>query len=907
MIFKRFFKPKWQHADAAVRQQAIAELNSDDQAHKSVLHELAFNDGAEAVRKAALIKLNDFSLWWQASKHDTAERVQQLAEQTLIAQLVQNQVEPKLKQQFIAQCNRSSLLEQLAQTETDAEIKFNLLQRLNKAELNQKALQDNVLQLAQKRQILADINDEKLLEKLARQLDGELLADVQQKLTLLNEQKQKPVALRKQLTLLLAKFNALRERFELAQLPEQLAHYQAQWQQLQPDLPCLPDEEAHALQAKYDKICSQLQHWLEPRLAELEKQRLAAVKSTEQAATARALELQISALEQELQQTIVTADISGAQQLEQQLQQLSAALAAADISDSRPLSNRLNQLQQQLAQLPQLAEQLTQLTRIVADWAAQQVPTNVIDYQQVSTQLQQWQQNWRAISKALPIAVPDSLQQAKVSLQKQWQDAEKAFSAESDKVQRQCRSKLAQYRRLYAAGKYKVLFGLFKGIEQDYAQLTAPQQAQLGKDYEFARDKIAELADWQEYIATPRKQQLLQQVQQLPTLSAADSDSQIRQRADEVKRARAQWNSLGKADPAQEIQLNAAFDSACEQAFAPCREYFAAQDALRAEHVKVREQIIDSAIALAQNTLDSKALAAQLQQLKQAWQQAGAVDKPQFSALNERFNLALEPLRAQLNAEQQQIAQQKQQLIAKAQSALTLDEPNITAKVLKECQQQWKTLGQAARKQDQALWTEFRALCDGFFTARAEQFEQQKQAEQAELEQFSAELSTLTAALQHATTPTELAVLQQQLQLLQPHSSSAQQAWRQLREQLRLKQQHWLQQQEQRELASLFEILADPDATAEQLPASYRDAFARQQEQQFSRQQLTLALEIICNVASPQSESTQRQQVQLLLLSDKHNQGNTLDKLSLLKRWLQFGALQQAELPLLARIKPLFC
>ncbi len=92
MIFKRFFKPKWQHADAAVRQLAIADLNQNDQEHKSVLHELAFNDGAEAVRKAALLKLNDFALWWQASKHDSAERLQQLAEQTLISQLLQTKL-----------------------------------------------------------------------------------------------------------------------------------------------------------------------------------------------------------------------------------------------------------------------------------------------------------------------------------------------------------------------------------------------------------------------------------------------------------------------------------------------------------------------------------------------------------------------------------------------------------------------------------------------------------------------------------------------------------------------------------------------------------------------------------------------------------------------------------------------
>src|SRR5690606_37978965 len=137
----------------------------------------------------------------------------------------------------------------------------------------------------------------------------------------------------------------------------------------------------------------------------------------------------------------------------------------------------------------------------------------------------------------------------------------KGFNQEAEKTQRQSRSKLAQYRRLYAAGKYKLVFGSLKGMEQDYQQLTAAQQRQLSKDYDFGRDKMAELADWQEYIATTRKQQLLQQMQQLSTELA---QSQMRQRADEVKQARAQWNSLGKADPVLAAELNTAFDQACE-------------------------------------------------------------------------------------------------------------------------------------------------------------------------------------------------------------------------------------------------------------------------------------------------------------------------------------------------------
>jgi DNA repair protein SbcC/Rad50 len=903
MIFKRFFKPKWQHPDAAVRQQAIVELNRDDQAHKTVLHELAFNDGAEAVRKAALVKLNDFSLWWQASKHDNAERLQQLAEQTLIQQLLKNEVEPKLKQQFIAQCNRSSILEQLAQTETDAGIKFSLLQRLNKSELNIKALQDPVLQLSQKQQLLAGIDDEKTLEKLSKQLDGELLSELQQKLTDLQQQKHKPVLLRKQLTLLLAKLNAVRERHSLAEVPAQLAAYQQQWQQLEPELGCLADEAAE-FSAKYDKIVSQLQQWLAPKLAvleQLQQQQRAELAAAEQQ---QALLKRCDALEQALAQQLLQADINAAEQVAQQLPSLLADVNQAEQTVSTTLSKRLTQMQQQISQLPQLAEQLAGLTCILADWAAAPLPQDALTYQQQAAQLTQWQQEWRQITKAMSIAVPPSLQQAKVALTEQWQPLAAQFQAETDKLQRQCRSKLAQYRRLYGAGKFKVLFGLFKGIEADYQQLTPAQQTQLAKDYEFARDKMAELADWQEYIATPRKQQLLAQMQQ--QLSTELPDEQIRARADEVKRARAQWNSLGKADPAQEDELNTAFDVACEQAFAPCRQYFAALDAQRAEHVIQRQQIIDAAQQLQHDTLDAKVLDKQLQQLKHAWQQAGAVDKQQFSELNQQFNQAIQPLREQLSAAQQQVAEAKQQVIAKARAALQQPEPNLTAKILKECQQQWKTLGSAARKQDQQLWLEFRAVCDGFFSTRAELLEQQKQAEQAELQQFTTQLSQLSEQVQQAHEPAQFNALMQQLYALQPQSAAAQHAVRRALDSVTLRLQQWQQLQQQREFTQLFELLADSNVTAEQLPVAFRDSFAKAQEQQFNRAQLTLALEIVCEVQSPQSEQAARQQVQLLLLSDKHNQGNVLDKHSLLLRWLQFGALAANEMTLLARVKVLF-
>jgi hypothetical protein len=266
----------------------------------------------------------------------------------------------------------------------------------------------------------------------------------------------------------------------------------------------------------------------------------------------------------------------------------------------------------------------------------------------------------------------------------------------------------------------------------------------------------------------------------------------------------------------------------------------------------------------------------------------------------------LVPLRSQLKALQQQVVDAKKQLIEQAQLALALPDPNLVAKALKECQQRWKTLGSAGRKQDQALWLQFRALCDGFFNARSEQFEQQKQAEQLELQQFESLLSALSVELETAAEQSAFDAVQQKLNALTPQSVATVQAVRQLLDKLSQKQQRWQQTQQQREFSRMFDVLAEPELTADQLPLAFRDCFNAQQEQQFNRLQLTIALELLAEVPSPEADRAQRQQIQLLLLSDKHNQGNTVDKFSLLQRWLQFGAVTADELPLLARVKALF-
>ncbi|RVU37500.1 DUF349 domain-containing protein [Rheinheimera riviphila] len=903
MIFKRWFKPKWQHENAAIRQLAIADLDQSSNEHKEILHELAFNDGAEAVRKTALERLNEFSLWWQASKHESADRLKQFAEQQLIAMLLNNQVSAQLKQQFIAECHRSSILEKLAHAEADASIKFALIQRLARVDLYLSGVLDDGLTLSQRLELLQLINDDKLLEKLSRQLSGELLTAVQQKIAMRLEQKQKPERVRKQVVLLLAKLNSVRESSDIAQAQQKLALYQQQWAELADDLLCLTD--AAEFSAKYQKVCVLTENAFAPRLAELAQIQQQQARAAEQQTRYQELAAQLIEVASQVATDLSAGDLAAVSAQEQVVASLGVAIETADLTapQRQPLVQSHKALQQQLDQLPQLAEALALTARLLAEQAAVGLPAEDQDINAAYQQFKQWQQQWQRQVKVLKQLMPQSFSDSYQQLSKQWQLHCEPLLGQQEKMQRQFKSKLAEFKRLHQAGKYNVLFGLFKGIARDYQSLTAQSQQQLATEFEQISKQVDDLADLQAYIATPRKQELVALMQQL----AEATDVTPADRAAQVKQSRALWNTLGRAEAALDEPLNDAFNLACEQAFAPCREYFAEQDALRLQNAAAKLAVIEQLEQQMAAGVTGKALDSLLQQSLKDWQQTGSVEKAQFEQLQPRFSQLVNQLKQQQKTEQQQNAQAKQQLIAMATQLSAGEGVDQVAAQLKVLQQQWKNIGFAGRTQDQQLWQQFRAVCDQWFANR-EAAKQQQQSAQALLKvQQQDQLSALSTLLADASSQGALHQVLTELNQLYVSED---------KELLAKKRQ--LQQQTEQKIAEvqvasahsvyrqLFDALAVSEPQPADLPPIYRLVFNQQQEKTLSRADLTLALEWAAGQASPPVESSRRQQVQMLLLTDKHNSGESINQEQLLARWLQFGPVMADEAALLQRVRALY-
>ncbi len=906
MIFKRWFKPKWQHQDAAIRQLAIAELDHQTPQQKEILHELAFNDGAESVRRAALERLNEFSLWWQASKHESAERLKNFAEQQLIQMLLDNRVSSHLKQQFIAECNRTSVLEQLAANETDAQIKFLLLQRLNRQDLIVQALVGNVLTIAQKLELLAAIADEKVLEKLQKQLSAELSDFVAARLETLREAKAKPERIRKQVVLFLAKFNAIREKSEIIEANNTFEQSKIEWQGLAADLALLPE---HAeFTAKYQKILELTEAALAPKLAaarELQAQ-LAAKQRSEK--DYQNFSQQLNLLEQQLGVALSEADLEAAAHSQTALDALMTQIQATEFSalQLQKLTEHIAKIQTKLNKLPELAESLALSARLIAELSAQALPT-ASDVIEAHHGFLQWQKSFKTQMKALGPLMPENFVQGYQTLVQQWQQHCEPLLVEQQKQFKQLKSKFAEFKRLYDAGKYNVLFGLFKGIEQQFAQLPEQQQQQLANDKENAAELIAKLADLQAYIATPRKQQLLAEMQALVN----DDSYSMPDRAAKIKKMRADWNTLGRAEGELDQQLNSDFNAACETAFAPCRVYFSELEAQRAEAAAKKTAIIAELTKAVETNLAGKALDQCLQQQTKAWEQAGMLEKSVYAVLQPQFSQLVTQLKQRQSQEQKANAEQKQQLVEKAAALLaSLESVDVVAAV-KELQAQWTATGFAGRKQDQQLWERFRQHCDALFAKRQELRQQQQQVLIQQRENLSAQLQQFIEKSANAIASVDLSSLLAELQEFQ--NLEAVKADRQLTQVARdlrttlndkIKAQQILA--EKSEYLNLFNVLEQPEVEVSQLPSIYRVVFNQQQEKLLSRADLTLALEWAAGVASPEDEQKRRQEVQMLLLTDKHNSGSSYELTELLGRWLQFGPVTAVERELLNRVKRLF-
>jgi hypothetical protein len=458
-----------------------------------------------------------------------------------------------------------------------------------------------------------------------------------------------------------------------------------------------------------------------------------------------------------------------------QLNKLTETITSSTLNDSEQQSfiEEVKQLTTRLGKIPEIAEFVSQATHLISKISQLNLPANIDELNDRQQAYHDWLKAWKVIEQKTLGILPESIVQSQKQIVNTWQNGLKPFQSKQKELFFQHKKKLQDIKRLLNIGKYKVCFGLFKGVKETISFLSIQQVHQLQRDFEQVENRMAELADWESYIATPRKQGLLKAIKALVVEPLDNPNEQ----AAKVKEYRNTWNSLGHADEAVDKTLNENFNELCEQAFAPCRVFFAEQDKLRESHLQQRKNILLNAEQLisalnestANQTVDFKKYDNQLNQLQQQWANAGEVDRNHHKKLQQEFRQVIKPIKEAITQFHLDNVEQKNRLINQAEALLDNDDVYLAIETAKKLQQTWRSVGFAGNPQENILWQKFRQINDQLFAQR----QALKSVEKAELasqqENFDAQLVTFGSRLNSAANEADkpsLLVINTEVQIL---------------------------------------------------------------------------------------------------------------------------------------------
>ncbi|MCC1497687.1 DUF349 domain-containing protein [Alcanivorax sp. 1008] len=806
-MFSRFFKPRWQHTDAKVREQAVTTLDPDSESDRSTLAILARGDSSAAVRAAASAQLIDLTVLDHVVRNDKEQSVRDSANQRIEA-LLAGTAKPGLadaqRLQIIGSTDNQALLAAVAHTAKDSASRLTAASR---------------------------IDDESLLMQLALQgADAELRISVAGRL-------QDPENLRR-----LTRDGRDKKVIQLAR--ERLKFYQQQQQEYQQHaqrgeelIELLLSHSKRPYDNLYAARLQQLQHSWEEIFHHLEEP-----AKTHGAALIRQCQQHVDEWQQQQQKQ--QAEDNARLELKAAINTLQDSLQALHEATEWPASNSLAAI---LASQQRRWQEATDISS--AD------PSQEQHYLELVASWKSLIDHWRLLDQQNPeslwpenIPVPPELRKKPVE-QEEPNEPQPTASANGKKSANEVDRTIGVLHNALRQRQLKFANRLWHKLEQLQDGVSTAQRARMEK----LKPQLDELRDWHAFAAEPKKLQLCEQMERL-----AKIDMAAQEKADSIQILQEQWRELMSADQQSDQALWDRFRAAADMAWEPCREHFAEQDRERAANLAKRVALCDQleqylATLNPENVTDWSAVAEIRRAAPQEWKSYHPVRFTDIREVSKRFSDLLKRFDDLLDNIASTHIAELEKLIEEGQSLLNSDDSRQSAEHFKNLQKRWQNVGWVPLNSQRKLYKRFRTLADQVFARREEQFQAQREQASSEAEALRCELQALQHALNQASDDNAMKLLADMVERINTlpcpkREEKLQQQRESLVSDARQRRQRWPQWQRWSALK----------ASIENAPVS---------EDHTSQQELAVALEVIAGLESPEHAREQRMQWQLQQLS----------------------------------------
>ncbi len=918
MIFKRLFSSSYKSNSPQKRIESIAKLDPSISQDKQALHEMAFNDEDKHVSLAALEKLASFALWQKMSQiaRDpyVKREAQRFVEQTILGQNSYKLSDDERCAYLLESANNELRMRYLNEkpNEQSDNVTLKLLDKVNAISFTQRFINEQASLNLQKLWV-ESATDKKVLQKLKNKTTSPQFSEaISQRLTELKDAEEKPVLISRQATFVLSKLQALSERNNYEQIFKQSRELKEEFEELREAFSLLQEDKKDELEDKFARISKKVETVLARLAPEWEEQQAKAEHERRMQNLRHLADLlstqthSLLTIEEDKLESVVTDVSKKRDQLYQELQQAEAVNPDFSQQEFIACADKASDI---LANLATFREHCKQAQAIIIE-SEELFEYQTSSFDEKRDKQQKLQDKWSSVTSLLPI-IPGELKKKWQSVSARWKEKFKDVDATQGELVKICKHQLNTINGLIDKGKFNPAITKFTKLAKNFIRLSSGQQARLQNKFDKVRERVERLEGWKNYLAAPRRPELIEQAQ---TLASEPVDS-IKERAEKIKYLRKQWQSLGPISSENEQAVQ--FDNLIEQAFIPCREHYAKQEKLR-EQIKVnRQRLIEEARNLDLNQ-DSDTLSTQYEKLRASWWQEGRLDNETWHRIKREWDEVIRPVTAKINEWYLQNRQRKQKLIDQVESQLNSDDINSAADIAKQAQQQWKSIGYAGSKDENKLWQTFRKINDDIF-ARVNASHQKSKAEYEQkkgvlLDEIQSRTDKIIESHEIADAQ-EISQIESQIDgagLAKDRAvKSAFDKLMQANKQEGKRQQASERQQQLDALLSAIPLFHAGESPESKLPAEVWQRLDKNQQGWFtlaqpsndsSRAHLTTKLEWITGIESPSDAQDERRRINLEQLAEKMEHNHVADFETVLGQWVSCGPLSEDEDVLFERL-----
>jgi hypothetical protein len=310
------------------------------------------------------------------------------------------------------------------------------------------------------------------------------------------------------------------------------------------------------------------------------------------------------------------------------------------------------------------------------------------------------------------------------------------------------------------AGQIKQLFEdqliELERIEQ-VKRLEAQDKSEHYDEVDYTELKETFFALYQEFNTKRKAQQQLQQTLEQQNLKlkkdliirlkeVIDNEEKIGTAFQSYKEIHETWKKIGAIPREQREAIQKEYSRLLEIFFYNIKIYKELKDNDYRRNKQLKEALIFKLKQLRVAQVTLRDLEAQLHALQDEWEEIGPVLNEDwetmkvaywdavrsiYDKINEHYEAQRQVLKANIDAKKKLITSLQERLTSLESWNNFKDWETQTAFIL-DLQSQWKTIGAGGRKENEAVYAEFRALCDTFFHAK-KAFNKEKDAASSEI------------------------------------------------------------------------------------------------------------------------------------------------------------------------------